>query len=156
MAIFDLSLPDQPQLVSTYEHIYSCDPVVVQGNYAYVTLYNGDICHNNTNQLQVIDITNLKNPVLHSQYNLSNPHGLGIDQNLLFICDGNDGLKIYDASSPDGIDTRQLAHYSGINATDIIPFDNKAIVIGTDGLYQYDYSTISNVKLLSKIQITKP
>lgn len=155
MAIFDLASPGQPTLLSTYEHIYSCDPVVVQGNYAYVTLYNGDICHNNTNELQVIDITNLKSPSLRNTYKLTNPHGLGIDQNTLFICDGTDGLKVYDASNPDSIGTRMIAHYPNINALDLIPYQNVAMVIGTDGLYQYDYSQPKNIKLLSKIGIVK-
>ena len=155
MSIFDLTSPDQPALLSTYEHIYSCDPVVVSGKYAYVTLYNGDICHMNVNELQLIDITNLKSPQLYTKYSMTNPHGLGIDKNILFICDGSDGLKIFDATNPDNITARQLAHYPGINATDIIPFENIAIVIGTDGLYQYDYSTLTNIKLLSKINISK-
>ncbi|MBS1505489.1 MAG: hypothetical protein JSS79_02475 [Bacteroidetes bacterium] len=155
MAIFDLASPDQPLLLSTYDHIYSCDPVVVQGNYAYVTLYNGDICHNNTNELQVIDITNLKSPSLRNTYKMTNPHGLGIDQNTLFICDGADGLKVYDASNPDSIGARMIAHYPNINAVDLIPYQNVAMVIGTDGLYQYDYSQPKNIKLLSKISIVK-
>ena len=156
MSIFDITLPDQPALLSTYEHIYSCDPVVVHGNYAYVTLYQGDICHMNTNELQVIDISDLKNPLFHTKYPMTNPRGLGMDQNLLFICDGSDGLKVFDASDVDSIATRQLAHYPGINAQDIIPFENIAIVIGTDGLYQYDYSELTDIKLLSKINIIKP
>jgi len=155
MSIFDLASPDQPLLLSTYEHVSSCDPVVVSGKYAYVTLYNGDICHMNTNELQVIDITQLKSPQLYKKYSMVNPHGLGIDKNVLFICDGNDGLKIFDATDPDNITARQLAHYPGINARDIIPFENIAIVIGTDGLYQYDYSKLTNIKLLSKINISR-
>jgi hypothetical protein len=155
MAVFNITTPDQPTLLSTFDHVYSCDPVVVQGNYAYVTLYNGDICHNNTNELQVIDITDLKNPTLHNTYKMTNPHGLGIDQNTLFICDGSDGLKVYEASNPDSIGTRMIAHYPNINALDIIPFQNVAMVIGSDGLYQYDYSQVNNIKLLSKITIVK-
>ncbi len=153
MSIYDLTSPGQPVLLSQFQHIYSCDPVVVQGNYAYVTLYNGNICHNNTNELQVIDITDLKNPSLHTTYPMTNPHGLGIDKNLLFICDGSDGLKIFDASSPDNISSRQLARYPVGNALDVIPLDNIALVIGADGLYQYDYSKLNNIKLLSKIEI---
>jgi len=156
MSIYSLSSPDQPALLSKYEHVYSCDPVVVQGNYAYVTLYNGDICHNNTNELQVIDIKDLSNPVMLTKYEMTNPHGLGLDQDLLFICDGNGGLKIFDASDPNNISSHLLAQYPGINALDVIPYQNVAIVIGTDGLYQYDYSNLKSVRLLSKIDIVKP
>ena len=155
MSIYNISTPDQPTLLSTYEHIYSCDPVVVQGNYAYVTLYNGDICHMNTNELQVINISDLKNPVMQTKYAMTNPHGLSLDGKLLFICDGSDGLKIFDASDPNAITSHLLAQYPNINAIDVIPHGNVAMVIGKDGLYQYDYSDLKQVRLLSKIEIVK-
>ncbi|MBI3482463.1 MAG: hypothetical protein HY015_05735 [Bacteroidetes bacterium] len=155
MSIYNISIPDQPDLLSTYEHIYSCDPVVVQGDYAYVTLYNGDICHVNTNELQVIDIKDLKNPTMLTKYAMTNPHGLALDANLLFICDGSDGLKIYDAADPNSISSHLLGHYPGINAIDVIPYQNVAMVIGADGLYQYDYSNLKEMRLLSKIEIVK-
>ncbi|GHM98950.1 hypothetical protein WSM22_04400 [Cytophagales bacterium WSM2-2] len=153
MAIYSIASPDQPTFISNLDHIYSCDPVVVLGDYAYVTLYNGGTCHNNVNELQVINIKDLTNPVLQKKYDMTNPHGLGIDQNLLFICDGSDGLKIFDASDPNTISSHQLAHYPGIDALDVIPYRNIAIMIGKDGLFQYDYSNLSNIRLLSKIEI---
>jgi hypothetical protein len=153
MSIYNISAPDKPALLSTYDHIYSCDPVVAQGDYAYVTLYNGDICHNNTNELQVINIKDLTSPQLQATYSLTNPHGLGLDQNLLFICDGSAGLKIFDATDPNTIDSHLLVSYPGINAIDVIPYQNVAMVIGKDGLYQYDYSNLKSMRLLSKIEI---
>jgi hypothetical protein len=155
MYIYDLVNPDQPKQLSAYEHIYSCDPVVVEGDYAFVTLYTGDICHNNTNQLEVVNISDLTKPSLTKIYPFTNPHGLGIDNGILFICDGADGLKIYDASDVNTITDKPLAHYPNINALDVIPFNNIAMMIGSDGLYQYDYSDIQNIKLLSKISIAK-
>jgi hypothetical protein len=154
MYIFDLKNPDLPNQIGQYEHIYSCDPVVVEGDYAYVTLRNGNACQGTINQLEVIDIKNPALPSLVKAYPMTNPHGLGIDDGTLFICDGSDGLKIYDAKDVNTIDTKQLAHYKDINAFDIIPFKDIAIVIGTDGLYQYDYSNIKQIKLLSKITIS--
>jgi len=151
--IFDLANPDLPSQVSQYEHIYSCDPVVVEGDYAYVTLHSGDGCHVETNQLEVINISDLKNPTLTKVYPMTHPTGLGIDNGTLFICDGNAGLKVFDATNVNTIDTNQLAHYDNINAFDIIPFEKTAIVIGATGLYQYDYSDVTKIKLLSKIAI---
>jgi hypothetical protein len=49
-----------------------------------------------------------------------------------------------------------VAHYNNISALDIIPFENTAMMIGADGLYQYDYTDLKNIKLLSKIAIAKP
>jgi hypothetical protein len=54
------------------------------------------------------------------------------------------------------ITDRLIVQYDKINALDIIPFNNNAIVIGQDGLYQYDYANVKNIKLLSKIEILKP
>ena len=155
MYIFDLKNPDLPNQIGQYEHIYSCDPVVVEGDYAYVTLHSGTVCHVETNQLEVVNIKDLKNPTVTKVYPMTNPQGLGIDNGTLFICDGSDGLKVYDASNVNAIDSNQLAHYKDVNAFDIIPFDNIAIVIGSDGLYQYDYSDVKKIKLLSKITIVK-
>ena len=98
MYIFGLDDPEKPIQISRYAHVRSCDPVVVEGDLAYVTLRSGTTCQGFTNQLEVIDIKDLTNPVLLKIYPMTNPHGLGIDNKNLFICDGDDGLKIYDAT----------------------------------------------------------
>jgi hypothetical protein len=153
--IYDLHNPIEPKRLSAYEHIISCDPVVVEGNYAFVTLYNGGICHNSANQLEVVNISNPSAPSLTKIYPFTSPHGLGIDNGILFICDGDAGLKIYDATDVTKIADNQLAHYPNINALDIIPFNNIAMMIGSDGLYQYNYADLKNIKLLSKISIAQ-
>ena len=155
MYIFDLTTPDQPQLLSQYDHLMSCDPVAVEGDYAYVTLYSGGLCHVATNQLEVIDIKDLKSPQLVSVYPMTNPHGVGIDHGTLFICDGDAGLRIFDANDPLTITQHSLAHYDSINALDVIPINQVAMMIGADGIYQYDYSDVKNIKLLSQIPIVK-
>jgi hypothetical protein len=71
----------------------------------------------------------------------------------LFICDGQAGLKIYDASDITTIDKNQLAHYADINAYDVIPFNNVVMMIGSDGIFQYDYSDPKNIRFLSKLAI---
>lgn len=153
MHILNVSNPSAPEKVSTYAHVTSCDPVVVQGDFAYVTLRSGTQCQGFSNQLEVIDIKNLETPQLLKTYQMHNPHGLGIDNNTLFICDGNDGLKVYDATDINSIDQNQVAHYKDIHAFDVIPFNNTLIMIGNDGLFQYDYSNPKDIKLLSTIQI---
>lgn len=153
MHIMDLSSPESPAKISTYAHVQSCDPVVVDDKYAYVTLRSGNTCQGFTNQLEVINIENLQSPQLLQVYPMTNPHGLGIDNTTLFICDGNDGLKAFDASDVNSIDKNLLAHYKNINATDVIPYNNILIMIGEDGLFQYDYSNPKDIRLLSTIDI---
>lgn len=155
MYILDLQTPENPTQISQYSHVRSCDPVVVENNYAFVTLRSGSVCEGFTNQLEVIDISNLNNPTILKVYPMTNPHGLGIDEGTLFICDGDDGLKAYDANDVMKISENQLAHYKNINAIDVIPFQKVAMVIGKTGLFQYDYSDIKNIKLLSQLPIVK-
>lgn len=154
MHILSISNPESPVKISTYQHIRSCDPVVVDDNYAYVTLRSGTMCQGFTNQLEVIDIENLESPQLLKTYPMTNPHGLGIDGHTLFICDGNDGLKAFDASDINKIDQNLIAHYKDINALDVIPFNNVLMMIGEDGIFQFDYSDPKNIRLLSKIEVS--
>ncbi|MBE0660913.1 MAG: hypothetical protein IH597_00465 [Bacteroidales bacterium] len=155
MLVYGLSNPANPVYISAFDHINSCDPVAVQGNYAYVTLRSGNNCFGFTNQLDVVDISSITNPFLVKTYPLYNPHGLGIDDNVLFICDGDAGLKVYDATDPMNIHLHQLAHFPGIKTYDVIPLGGVLMLIGADGLYQYDYTDLNNLVLLSSITVTR-
>jgi hypothetical protein len=153
MFIYDITNPNAPVLISQYWHMTSCDPVVVEGEYAYVTLRTGTTCFGSINELHVIDISNINSPTLIKQYEMYNPYGLGIDNGTLFICDGTAGLKIYDATDPLMIAANQIVVYSDIKPFDVIPLDGILILIAEDGLYQYDYSDLENITLLSFLAI---
>ena len=153
MLIYSLSSPESPGYVSMVAHMRSCDPVVVQGNYAYVTVRSNSFCGGNINELQVIDISSIENPVKKATFGMKQPHGLGIDGENLFICDGSDGLKIFDASDPETSGSNMIERYRNIEAIDVIPHNNRAIVIGENGIFQYDYSNRKKIKLLSTITI---
>ncbi len=153
MIIYDITNPYNPSYVSDYWHITSCDPVVVEGDYAYVTLRSGNWCGQTTDQLDVIDISNIESPTLIRSYGMTEPYGLGIDHSTLFICDGNAGLKIYNASDVMHIDDHIIATFPNIHTYDVIPINDVLMLIGDDGLYQYDYSILTDIKLLSSIGI---
>ncbi len=151
MLIYDATDAKTPQFLSNYAHIYSCDPVVVQKNYAYVTLNSESIwCGRNNNRLDIIDISDLHNPKAAEEYTMSGPRGLGVDYNTLFLCD--DGLKVYDISDIHNIKLK--SHFKDIDAYDVIPDYGNLIMIGNDGFYQYKYiPEEGNVKFLSSITI---
>lgn len=153
MHIIDNSTPSDPSLLSTYAHITSCDPVVVEDDFAYVTLRSGSECQGFTNQLDVINISDLLNPQLIKSYPMENPHGLGINQNTLFICEGEYGLKIFNTEDKLQINENLLAHFKDLHAYDVIPNGNTLILIGKDGLYQYDYEDLENIKLMSFLPV---
>lgn len=153
MLIYDITSPKKPQKISEYNHITACDPVVVDGNYAYVTLRTGTVCANGQNLLDVIDISSIANPYLVKSYPLFNPHGLGIDNILLFICDGAAGLKVYDKHDPMAIITNQVAHFPDFDTYDVIPYNGLLMLVGKGGIYQYSYTNPTNLTLLSHIPI---
>lgn len=153
MFVYSTLSPGSPTFLTEFSHINSCDPVVFDGNYAYVTLRGGNECGGFANQLDVIDVSNMSNALLVKSYEMTEPYGLGVSDSLLFICDGSDGLKVYNKSDVMNIDQNQISHFSGIQTFDVIPVNGVLIMIGSDGLYQYDYSDPTNIVQLSHIAI---
>ncbi len=153
MVTFDISNLTQPTYISTFWHVTGCDPVVVKGNLAFVTLRGGNTCGSTVNRLDVLDVTNLRSPTLIRSYNMENPYGLGFDDEVLFVCDGTAGLKIYNAADPYLITENLIAKFPDIHAYDVIPLGSSLLMIGDDGFYQYDYSDLNNIKQISTIRV---
>lgn len=153
MTIYNLVNPYAPVYISEFWHISSCDPVVVKDDLAYITLRGGNACGSNVNLLEVINLEDIENPELIASYNMTEPYGLGISENTLFVCDGNAGLKIYDVEDPLHIDDNYIAGFEDIHAYDVIPLGSILILVGENGIFQYDYSNISDIQLLSEIVI---
>jgi hypothetical protein len=152
MFMFDISSPDDPIQAGQFSHVQSCDPVIADDQYAYVTLRSGTSCAGNTNTLEVLKLNDPGQPTLMKTYNLFNPHGLSKDGNLLFVCDGRDGLKVYDASNIQQL--QLLQQIKGMEALDVIAMDGLALVMAKEGLYQYNYSDPAHLRLLSRILTT--
>jgi hypothetical protein len=155
MVIYDISNPLVPTSRVFFNHARSCDPVIVDDTLAYITLRSGTTCGGTVNCLDVVNIKNITSPSVLATFSMTNPHGLGKKGDLLFICDGSAGLKIYDASEPKTLGNRLIYSYPNINAYDVIPIGNVLVMIGDNGLYQYSYSDIKNITLLSKIEVKK-
>lgn len=146
MYIFEAN-DGQLQYRSFFQHIRSCDPVVADSKYAFITLNSGSSqCWNSSNELQVVDISNLDNPEFITSYPMNEPYGLGIDQNLLFVCDN--GLKVYNRADVNNL--QQIAYFKDIKPYDVIPYDSVLLVTADEGLAFYEYKD-NEIKLLSKI-----
>jgi len=152
MYIFDLGNPNNPVQGMMFGHARACDPVIADDNFAYVTLHSGNsMCWTTSNELNVINIQNLSSSSLTKTYALTNPKGLSKQGNVLFICDGNDGLKVFDATDANNIVLKKKIPMA--DAFDVIALNNIAIVSAKDGLYQYSFTSPNNVTLLSKIRV---
>jgi len=150
MYIYDISSPAQPSFVSEFQHGTACDPVVVDGDFAYVTLRGGNGCGATESGLFVIDIADISNPALLQSYPMEEPYGLGVKEDKLFVCDGSFGLKVYDKSNVP--DLSLLEHFEGITTFDVIPMQDQLLMIGDEVLYQYTY-TATSLELISSMSL---
>lgn len=155
MFIYDNSNPASPSYLSEFQHARACDPVFVKDNYAYVTLRDGTECEGFINQLDLVDITDITNPFLVESFPMSNPHGLSIKDNTLFVCEGAHGLKSFDITNPKTLDDNQLDHQKDGHAFDAIALpgtNNTLLVIGEDGFLQYNFDNPNDLQLISEIR----
>ncbi len=148
MYIYDISNPIAPVRQSLYTHITSCDPVVANDKFAYVTLNTLTTrCARGVNQLEVIDITNKKAPKMLMAIPLTRPEGLVLSGNDLFVCD--DKVKWFDTTNSPNLVQKGVID---IKARDAIISGKVLMLVGDKGLTQYDISG-PTPKLLSEIKV---
>lgn len=154
--VFSLATPNTPQRITKYQHITACDPLVVQSGYAYYTLRSGTTCRETgINRLDILKLSDdYTSSKLIATYNLTEPYGLGVDGNTLFVCDGEAGLKVYDVTDKTNLTEKKIAEFPSIHAYDVIPLQKYLFTIGDGGFYLYDYSDIKNIKLVSSIPVS--
>lgn len=153
MFIYNASNPDQPSLLGQFTHVRSCDPVVADDTHAYVTLSGGTMCGGFSNQLDVVDIKNLLSPRLVKTYPLKSPKGLSKDGNTLLICDGTDGLKLFDVTDPSNV--THIKTVGGFDPHDVIAIQGYAIAVASNGIFIIDYHVPANAGIIGKIEINK-
>lgn len=148
MYIYDNSVPTLPTRVADFTHAQSCDPVVVSDDVAYVTLSSSSTCWNGTgvNRLEIIDVKTLDTPKFIRAVDMWEPKGLGVDGENLFICDGSNGLKVFDINKTDNNGSIDVTIASKENLAEIDCYDvianNKHLVISNhENIRQFDYSS---------------
>lgn len=151
MYIYEMTSDGNLSYISDYQHIVSCDPVVANDNFAFVTLRSGDPCRQGfVNELHIINLDDLTLPEQVKTYNMDFPKGLGIDDNTLFVCDG-DNLKVFDATDP--LNLTSIIQIDDIKPNDVILLGDLALVISPNTLYQYDYTDVNNIFKVSELGI---
>jgi hypothetical protein len=146
--IYDIADPANPRYLSDHSHATGCDPVVVSGNYAYVTLREGVSCGSffDINVLEVLDVSNVRNPILINTIDMTSPRGLALGcNNKLFVCEGAGGIVQFDLTDP-SFPVYETT-YAQFPAEDLIIRDELVIATGTEGVYQYSCASDSLVLL---------
>ena len=136
MYVVDASEEFNPFFLSAFSHATACDPVVVKGVTAYITVRGGNSCGAIDDQINVIDVSDMANPTLISTTLLAQPYGLGINASVLYVCCGPGGLKVFNA-----VDSANLVLENSYmeNVTDVIPLDSHLIAVGPNKIIQYNY-----------------
>lgn len=139
--IYNVSDPSSPTYESGFWHMTSCDPVLpVDGDVAYATLRTGDdnFCPGDDNALIVMDVSDLTFVNQLQEIDMESPYGLTMIGDRLYVGEGANGLKIFDAS--DRRNLRLIEHDRSIQAYDVLAhpvYTNIVQIAGPDGFSQY-------------------
>lgn len=135
MYIYDLADRDTPTLQGRHTHQRACDPVVVEGDKAFVTLKAGSTCGGTENLLEVVDVSEPDRPRRISKVPMFAPSGLAIEGEHLFVCDGAAGLKVFDVK--DALNLTLTDTLIGQSCNDLIPHQGLLIATTDHGIWQY-------------------
>lgn len=152
-------IPEQLSSTAYFETFdtFGCDPVVADEQHAFVTLNSLEQVDRpctgtvlvDVNELRIYDIEDLTNPYLIAVYPMQAPKGVGLDGETLFICDDAAGLKIFNVIDPLNIEL--IKQFDDFTAFDVIPLNGLLLVVGPDNIYQFDYTDLSDIKLVAEI-----
>ncbi|MEM9991649.1 MAG: hypothetical protein AAF738_07795 [Bacteroidota bacterium] len=158
MFIYEILDSGIPKLLSETPHFafndFACDPVVANASYAYLTLNTQRRIERNctsetieANLLKIYNVTDLNQPELLAEYDMFAPKGIGLDGTTLFVCDDKEGLKIFDVTDP--LNIKSIVHFKNFTAFDVIPLNGLLLVVGPENVYEFDYTDLNNIQLLS-------
>lgn len=141
-----------PRRLSDFTHARSCDPVVAESGVGFVTLNANRNCWSDTasNQLDVLDLSDMSDPQLIETYPLQDPGGLAVQGQWLYVCDGRAGLKVFDKTDPADLSVRE--HLPSINCYDVIAKDDTLYVSTSNALLQYDIGE-TPMALISELRV---
>ncbi len=142
MYVYSLADPSKPALIGQAQHFRSCDPVVANDSFAFVTLRGNERCGPAVDGLYTYNIQDVTNPVLLYTLEMSTPSGLALNGKLVYVCRQDNGMSIVDvtnASNPMIKKTLTDAVFE-----DVIVYDKLLICYVSTGLRLYDISTPEN------------
>ena len=148
MHIVSLENIFNPIYMSSFTHATGCDPVVAEGNTAYITVRGGNSCGAIEDQINVIDVSDMTMPIEYSTYFLSSPYGLGIRDQILYVCN-DEGINVFNAQNPNEL---VLENIYQTTSKDVIPLPTHLIAVGENVIYQYNYANDFGLELISTIQ----
>jgi hypothetical protein len=149
MFVYSIADPQKPKQEGAINHIRACDPVVANDSMAYVTLRTGVACGGNQNILNVYDIKSAT-PRLLTTVDMKSPYGLGIRSRALYVCEGLNGMTLFDLTDP--VKPVKKKAFSSEIFYDVIPYQDVLIAYIEKGVAFYDITDPLNPVLLSNVK----
>jgi hypothetical protein len=138
MYIYSLADPSKPTKTAKADYTIrmSCDPVIAKDSVAYATLRATGPCGGSSSALVVYNIKSISSPALIKTVSLIAPYGLGVKDSALYVCEGQEGLKIFNVRN--AYNPIQVNNKTGYTFYDVIPYGNILICQLSDGFVLYD------------------
>ncbi len=149
MYIYSISDPVTPVLLGEALHTRSCDPVVANDSVSFVTLRGNQPCGPAEDGLYSYNIRNLMNPVLISTQHIPTPHGLGLQDSILYVCQKTNGMSIYNINNPAA--PRLRGNINDRVFEDVICYGDLLICYVSTGIAIYDINSPANPVFLSEV-----
>jgi hypothetical protein len=144
LKLFDVSDPADPKLIGTHSSYFFESAIVVHNDIAYVAGGIGGV--------EVVDISNPRRPRLVWRQELSEVRGVHVDDDYLYLPDGDDGFRIYSLKGrvPEEI---SLLDTPGWNCDCFVIGDTVYLADGGHGIKVADISDRSNPRLQGSIDL---
>lgn len=137
-------------VVSTYDHLTACDPVVASNGIAFSTLKISDCRSGTEDFLEAIDISDISNPRVLRTYSTQSPFGLAVKGSFLFVCEKG-GLTMYSFNTEGNLVEMDFLTIDGAVPLDIIVNGSYLIVRTDQGVYNVLFSDTELVSVLGSI-----
>lgn len=151
--IYSITDPANPKKLSdaiSPQALRRCDPVVAKDSVAYATLRTNGPCGGTQSLLSVFNIKDILNPVQVTTVPVAEPYGLGYKNDVLYVCDRQKGLLLFDITDPYNPVPINVNINDGFYI-DVIPYQNTLICWVTTGIILYDITDTRNPVLIKSI-----
>ena len=150
MYVFDRTDPGHPVQIARLQHARACDPVVVSGSTAYVTLRGSSACGNSPDELLCVSIKDPAHPKVVGEKLLTTPHGLAVQNRRIYVSHGTGGYSLLNVSDP--VSPAIEKTWSTEATRDFIWSGHTLFVLNERNVSIYDVSDPLDPKLLSRVQ----
>lgn len=140
-----------------FSDLRPCDPIVADDEIAIASLSSSTQVTDDgcglieVNELRIYDITDLSDPQLVNTHEMTNPKGMALDQDILFVCEKEAGLKVLDMTDPRN--PVEMIHFPDVDAFDAVATGTTVLVVGSSELAEFDYSDRSDIRRIWSVKL---